>query len=86
MAPKKVGMLDDQRVIIAALRKAINAYETDEKTFRAVVEDLQNGKTMPMFASGDAGIKSARRLADNAYTQAKDAKEVLARLAPAEAS
>jgi ABC-type transporter Mla subunit MlaD len=70
---------DERRVITSSLETAINAYEANEKTFRQVVEDLQNGKAVPMFAAGDPGIKAARRLADSAFTQAKDAREVLDR-------
>lgn len=70
---------DERRVITTALETAINAYEANEKTFRQVVEDLQNGKSVPMFASGDAGVKAARKLADSAFTQAKDAREILER-------
>lgn len=92
MSPKKATTSDenDRRVITTALQTAINAYDANEKTFRQVVEDLQNGKDVPMFVRGDAGIKAARRLADGAFTQAKEAKEVLARIeaddAEAEAS
>jgi replicative superfamily II helicase len=91
MAPKKqnaevqqVLSQDDRRVISAALRTAINAYGENEKTFRSVVEDLQNGKSVPMFVSGDAGIKAARKLADSAFGQAKDAREVLERMTETE--
>ena len=86
MAPKKteaatVPVMDsrDRGIIVNALKTAANAYEADERTFRQVVEDLQSGKPVPMFAAGDAGIKAARKLADGAYTQARDARELLGR-------
>jgi hypothetical protein len=68
----------DKRVIVAALRTAIEAYETNEKTFRQVQEELANGREVPMFVRGEAGAKAARKLADAAYLQAEEAKALLA--------
>ena len=79
MAPKRLSekAANERRVILNALEIAHNALEANEKTFRQAVEELQNGRDVPMFARGDAGVKAARKLADAAFTQAEATKAVL---------
>jgi hypothetical protein len=67
-------------ILIGALRVAASAYENDEKTFRQASIDIGDGKAVPMFASGDAGVRAAKRLADQFYRQGQDAMKVLAKL------
>jgi len=70
----------DRAVLVAALHTAIESYETNEKTFRQAVEDMKNGRDVPMFMRGDAGVRAATNLADNAYMQADKARKVLDKL------
>ena len=65
---------------MAALRLAIETHENSEKAFRQVVEDRQNGRDVPAFLTGEAGLKIAKRSADEAYQLAEDARRVLASL------
>lgn len=70
----------DVEVIIGSLRTAIESYDTNEKTFRQVAEDIRNGKDAPMFTRGAAGVDAALGLAENAFKQAEAARDVLERL------
>jgi hypothetical protein len=68
------------QIIINALRTAAERYDADEQTFRQVAEDLRNGKSVPMFTTGDAGVVAAKRLADQFFRQAEETRAVLLKL------
>jgi len=70
----------DMHTIICALRTAAERYDADSQTFRQVQEDIRNGKAVPMFVQGNAGIEAAKRLADQFYRQAQDTRAVLNKL------
>lgn len=72
----------DTEVLITALNTAIEAYEANEKTFRQAADDIRNGKDVPMFVRGEAGVNVALGLAEEAFKKAEDARDVRDRLAP----
>lgn len=70
----------DGEIVLAALHTAIDAYAQSEKTYRQVIEDAQNGREVPAFLRGEEGLKTAKKMADKAFTQAEDARRVLLKL------